>query len=78
MPFQVPDTPAPQVPAALVPLIDQSVVTFEKQLRDALGMWAHAVDIGKWLADYRVEVTRVAIGAWNAAIDEHDPVGHYL
>lgn len=64
--FTVPtgQAPAPEIPAVLVPIIEESVKRFEKQLRDGLGMFAATVNMSKWVHNYREEVTRLALDVY--------------
>ena len=66
MQFHVPDAAGPPaVPPQVAELVEESCRNFEKHLREELGMFAGAMNLGKWIQNYRVEVTRVALAIWS-------------
>jgi hypothetical protein len=71
--FHVPDAAAgPAVPPRVAELVEESCKNFEKHLREELGMFAGAMNVAKWVNNYRAEVTRLALAIWsmNAGITD--------
>lgn len=56
------DAPQPELIPELTQMVDNSVVRF----KDQLGMFAHAPQAQKWIADYKSEVTVIARAAFEA------------
>lgn len=56
MAFQVPAQPLTK---AQQQLVEESTRRFETQLRDALGMMAAAVNVGRWVEMYRAEAVQL-------------------
>ena len=53
------------VPDELRELVERSTADFEKTLRAELGMFATAVNVGKWVDLYRDESERLALAAFD-------------
>ena len=49
------------VPDELRELVEHSTAEFEKTLREALGSFALAVNVGQWVDRYREQVTTLAL-----------------